>query len=237
MPSKRPGQRCFGYDSPGEAIAVLDDWGHQVWLDPAERTAFVRVLEQHGQAVSSPCQFRRKDGTLLWGIITASKICGPGGETLNLTGFLEDVTERKTSRDALQSAEQQYREIFEFAPEVIFRIAPGGQLLTINPAAATTFGFESTEEIYQGKNLTSELLVDPHDREVAFEMVEKTGAIYRHQCRMKRRDGTLIWIAVSARKITGADGKTLYYQGFMEDITEQKLLELGLSKRSGSCMC
>ena len=85
--------------------------------------------------------------------------------------------------------------------------------------------------------MTSELLVDPHDREVAFEMVEKTGAIDHHQCRMKRRDGTLIWIAVSARKITGPDGKTLYYQGFMEDITEQKLLELGLSEKVRELQC
>jgi hypothetical protein len=74
-----------------------------------------------------------------------------------------------------------------------------------------------------------EIWVDPHDREVVVEMVEKMGAIDHHPCRMKRRDGTPIWIAMSGRKICGPDGKTLYYQGFMEDITEQKALEVDLA--------
>ena len=35
------GAKLLGYDSPGEAIAVLNDWGRQVWFDPAERSAFI----------------------------------------------------------------------------------------------------------------------------------------------------------------------------------------------------
>ena len=44
-------------------------------------------------------------------------------------------------------------------------------------------------------------------------------------------DGTPIWVSLSARKICGPDGKTLYYQGFMEDITEQKALEVDLGAK------
>jgi PAS domain S-box-containing protein len=354
------GAKQLGYDSPGEAIAGLNDWGRQVWFDPAERDAFIGVVEQKGHARSNPCQFKRKDGTLLWGIMTVRKICGPDGKTLYYQGFLEDITEHmqaeearrdsevllresqrmaglgshvldlasgawfasdilreilgvgpdydlspagwmalihpedraeveacfsdeaisrglpfevehriirpsdqavrwvhawaklefdaqgkplrlrgtiqditehKAAGEALQKAEQQYREIFEFAPEVIFRVKPDGQLLAINPAAATIFGFESLKEIYQRRDWAKELWADPHDREAAFEMIEKTGSVNRSECRMKRRDGTPIWIAASARKITGPDGKTLYYQGFMEDITEKKALEIDLGAR------
>jgi PAS domain S-box-containing protein len=89
------GAMLLGYDSPGEAIAVLNDWGRQVWFDPAERAAFVRALEQNGQALSGPCQFRRKDGTLFWGIMSARRICGPDGKTLYYQGFMEDITEQK----------------------------------------------------------------------------------------------------------------------------------------------
>ena len=154
-----------------------------------------------------------------------------GWQDALLQGFLEDITEHKATVDALQKAEQQYREIFEFAPEVIFRDTPDGQLLTINPAGAKILGFESPEEMYQLGGWRPELWVDPHDREAAVEIVEKMGAIQRYPCRMKRRDGTLIWVAVNARKITGPDGKTLYHQGFMEDITEQKALEVDLGAK------
>ena len=89
------GARLLGYDSPGEAIAVLNDWGRQVWFDPAERTVFIGVVEQQGEARSGPLQFRLKDGTLLWGIMTERKICEPGGETLYYQGFLENITHQK----------------------------------------------------------------------------------------------------------------------------------------------
>jgi PAS domain S-box-containing protein len=89
------GALLLGYDSPGEAIALLNDWGRQVWFDPAERAVFIGVVEEQGEARSSPLQFRCKDGTLLWGIMTERKICGPGGETLYYQGFLENITHQK----------------------------------------------------------------------------------------------------------------------------------------------
>ncbi len=89
------GARLLGYDSPGEAISVLDDWGSQVWLDPAVRAAFMVVVDQQGEACSGLRQFRRKDGTLLWGVMTERKICGPGDKTLYYQGFMADITQQK----------------------------------------------------------------------------------------------------------------------------------------------
>ena len=143
------GAKLLGYDSPGEAIAVLNDWGRQAWFDPQERAAFIGVVERKREAHSGPHQFRRKDGTLLWGIMTERKICGPDGKTLYYQGFLQDITEYKAAVDALQKAEQQYREIFEFAPEGIFRIEPGGRLLAVNAAGVKIFGFESSEDAFR----------------------------------------------------------------------------------------
>jgi PAS domain S-box-containing protein len=89
------GAMMLGYDSPEEAIAVLNDWGRQVWFDPAERAAFVRVLEHQEEARSGPRQFRRKDGTLFWGIMSERKICEPDGKTLYYRAFMEDFTDQK----------------------------------------------------------------------------------------------------------------------------------------------
>jgi len=89
------GAKLLGYDSPGEAIAVLNDWGGQVWSDPAARTAFIVVLDQQGEASSGLRQFRRKDGTFFWGVMTERKICGPGGKTLYYQGFMQDITQQK----------------------------------------------------------------------------------------------------------------------------------------------
>ena len=226
------GATLLGYDSPGQAIAVLNDWGHQVWSDSAERAAFIRAVEQQEEARSDPRQFRRKDGTLFWGMMTERRICGPDDKTLYYQGFLTDITERKAAEDAHQKAEQQYREIFENASEGIFRLEPGGRLLAVNAAGAKIFGFESPEEAFRvTKGSTLEFWADQHDREACVMALERDGAIYRFPCRMKRRDGTPIWTAVTERKFTGPDGKSLYYQGFIEDITEQKALEVDLAAK------
>ncbi len=89
------GAKLLGYDSPGEAIGAVNDWGRQVWLDPQERAVFVRALEHHEEARSGPRQFKRKDGTLFWGIMSERKICGPDNKTLYYRGFLEDFTDQK----------------------------------------------------------------------------------------------------------------------------------------------
>ena len=89
------GAKLLGYDSPGEAIAALNDWGGQVWFDPQERAAFIGIVDHQGEASSGPRQFRRKDGTPFWGIATGRKICGPDGKILHYQGFLKDITRQR----------------------------------------------------------------------------------------------------------------------------------------------
>jgi PAS domain S-box-containing protein len=107
------GAKLLGYDSPGEAIAALNDWGRQVWFDPAECSVLVGVLEQQGEAGTGPRQFRRKDGTLFWGIMTARKISGPDGKTLYYQGFMEDITEQKAMEVDLAAKVRELRVLSE----------------------------------------------------------------------------------------------------------------------------
>jgi PAS domain S-box-containing protein/putative nucleotidyltransferase with HDIG domain len=226
------GAKLLGYDSPGEAIAALNDWGRQVWLDPAERSAYLGVLEQKGEARSGPCQFRRKDGTRFWGVMTQRKICGPDGKTLYHQGFLEDITEHKVAVDALQEAEQKFREIFEDAPEGIFQTTKEGRSLTLNPAGAKLLGFSSSANaVVSITDSAHDVWLDPQDRARYTQLLEEQGEIRDFSCQLKRSDGTPIWVSLSARKVCGQDGQTLYYQGFIEDITEKKELEADLAAK------
>ncbi|MBN1548178.1 MAG: PAS domain S-box protein, partial [Syntrophaceae bacterium] len=45
------------------------------------------------------------------------------------------------------------------------------------------------------------------------------------ECELLRRDGAKIWASISSRRVRGPDGKTLYYSGFVDDITERKQAE------------
>src|SRR5208283_627330 len=44
----------------------------------------------------------------------------------------------------------------------------------------------------------------------------------------QRKDGTAIWVSLNSRKVCGKDGRALYIDGFIEDITERKKAEARL---------
>ncbi|HKN22714.1 MAG TPA: PAS domain S-box protein [Terracidiphilus sp.] len=215
------GARLLGYDSPGEAISVLNDWGRQVWFDPAERAAFIGEVERQGEARSDPHQFRRKDGTLLWGVMTERKICGPDGETLYLQGFLEDITERKAAEEALRESEARYRRLFENSQFGIYRSTPGGRVVLVSPSLLAMLGYTSKEELAQ-RNLESEGFEPAYDRRWFKEVLERDGIIRNHEATWTRRDGKTLYVLESAVAVRDSEGAVLYYDGTVVDITERK---------------
>ncbi|NIQ31690.1 MAG: PAS domain S-box protein, partial [Acidobacteria bacterium] len=71
----------------------------------------------------------------------------------------------------------------------------------------------------------AELYVDPADREAWEERIRRDGTVRGFDTRLRRHDGTTIWVRDSARAIAGGGGSVMYYEGVLEDITERKKAE------------
>jgi PAS domain S-box-containing protein len=152
-----------------------------------------------------------------------------GGKTLYYQGFIEDLTSRMAAEEARRKAEQKFREIFEDAPEGIFQVTPDGKTLALNPASADMLGYESAAEaIASIQDAAQDAWVDPQERARFAALLDQQGTVRDFQCQLKRKDGRPIRVSTTAKKICGPDGKTIYYQGFNQDITEQKRLEAAL---------
>jgi PAS domain S-box-containing protein len=66
-----------------------------------------------------------------------------------------------------------------------------------------------------------QLYADPEAREQWISLIEKHNfAIYEAQ--MRRKDGSTCWVRQRAQAVRDLEGNTIYYEGFTEDITEQK---------------
>ena len=52
--------------------------------------------------------------------------------------------------------------------------------------------------------------------------MEKTGVIRGREYQVYRRDGSKFWITVDARAVRDETGAIIYYEGFIQDITERK---------------
>ncbi|MBD0306847.1 MAG: PAS domain S-box protein [Microcoleus sp. T1-bin1] len=138
-----------------------------------------------------------------------------------------DITERKQAEAALVQAEEKYRRIFENALEGIFQTATDGKLISANPALAQIYGYDSPEELIASVNdIERQLYVEPNRRQEFFALMEKYGTLSEFESEVYRRDGSIIWISEDARTVFDARGEVLYYQGFAEDITLRRVVDV-----------
>jgi HD-GYP domain-containing protein (c-di-GMP phosphodiesterase class II) len=92
-------------------------------------------------------------------------------------------------------------------------------------------GYASTEEaVTLIQDLGSQVWQNPAEREAYVAELETVGEIHDRPYLFKRKDGTPIWVAMTARRVCDPDGKNAYYQGYFENLSEQKRLEAELSE-------
>jgi PAS domain S-box-containing protein len=126
-----------------------------------------------------------------------------------------------------------YRSMFENATEGIFQTSPDGHYISANPALAYIYGYESPDELKASvTNIQRELYVESDRRANFKRLMDQYDAIVDFESQIYRKDGSVIWITENARAVRDADGKLLYYEGFVSDITERKLAEEGLRKQN-----
>jgi PAS domain S-box-containing protein len=128
--------------------------------------------------------------------------------------------------DSLKQAEDKYRRIFESALEGIFQSTPDGKYISANPALARIYGYDSPEDLINSIiNIEEQLYVDQERREEFLELMTKNHEVAGFESQVYRKDGTVIWISENARSVHDEQGNLLFYQGFIEDITERKSAE------------
>jgi Amt family ammonium transporter len=120
-------------------------------------------------------------------------------------------------------ATEKYRSIFENSVEGIFQTTLDGQYLSVNPALARIYGYDSPEKlIAELRNISRQLYVDPDRRRQFREALEKRETVLNFESRVYRADGTIIWISENARVVRDPQGTPLYYEGTVVDITERR---------------
>jgi len=164
---------------------------------------------------------RQKNGSVIDVEIT-SHVLDYGGRRAELVSAC-DITERKLAEQALESAEEKYRSIFENAVEGIYQTTPEGEFLAINPAAARTLGFASPEEIMgESRALRSYGYVDPKRLGDFMRLVEEHDIVNGFESEVYRPDGSRVWVSENVQVVRGSSAEMLHFEGTLTDITERK---------------
>jgi len=130
---------------------------------------------------------------------------------------------------SIPSSIERYASIVQNAVEGIFQSTPDGRYLLVNPALARMYGYGGPEELMEGvKDISRSIYVDQSARQEFKRLMEEQGQVQGLEYRVRRRDGTIIWIREHARAVRTEAGRTLYYEGFIQDITRRKEAEEAL---------
>ena len=142
---------------------------------------------------------------------------------------LSSAITRLMSMEQLRQSEAKYRSIFNHVLEGIYQSTADGRFITVNPAMVELFGYDSVEEMLAIPH-TSTLYWDAEERKRLSAIAQEKGVLRNVEVKMKRRDGTPIWVLMNDRAVYDDNGNFLYYEGTLVDITDRKLTEKALKE-------
>ncbi|KAA2285991.1 PAS domain S-box protein [Arenimonas fontis] len=199
-----------------------------LWQDPGFRSKIWSVLRGDHRAVAVPTRIVCADGSVRTGLLSAEFASEAGQPVVFCLLYLlpegEDAAGEETDH-------RFYRSLYLAASEGLYRSLPGGGFLDVNPAMARIFGYASPQQMLaELARDASSLYVDREQVSQLHEVLRSGGRLERARARVRRRDGSVIWISENARAIFDENGQALFFEGSVVDITAQVEAEEALKQ-------
>lgn len=202
-----------------------DEIRHHTFLDlthpddrPSSQQKYDALLSGDIDSYRIEKRLVRKDGSYAWVDLYVCPIRNSAGAHVATMGIVSDITERKYTEERLRKSEEKYRALFEGSSDGVLLVTERGDISDANQRAAEIFGYTIQE--LKAKNLLD--LADPEDfNRTPYKLsLVAAGRPQILERLVRRKDGSRIFVEVSARKI----GDNLL-QSIYRDITERKETE------------
>ena len=140
---------------------------------------------------------------------------------------LRDVGSRHRALEELRDREARWRELFDETGNAIFTTGPDGTFTDYNRTLLELLGL--TSEVAAHTDITA-LCVNDDERAVLLQVLEQAGSATDLRLRLKRGDGEVLSVSLSASVRRSAAGEVLGWQGVLRDVTEAAKLEERLAE-------
>ncbi len=119
-------------------------------------------------------------------------------------------------------SENKYRSIFDNSAEGMFQTSIDGRFLTVNQALINILGYSNKEELIK-LNIEFDVYKYVGERKKLIKELYEKGGVKNKQLTLKRKDGSDVIVRLSDRIFE--NGNKTYFEGTMQDITEQVLAD------------
>jgi PAS domain S-box-containing protein len=124
---------------------------------------------------------------------------------------------RKKSHPHIEKSPAWYANFIDSFPVGIYRSTLEGELVFLNKAFASIFGFESASELIGYPEV--DLYHDRKNRGTLIKAVMEKGFVEELSLPFKKNGGTSIWCAVTAWPVFDEDGLVVFLDGLIRDVT------------------
>ena len=168
----------------------------------------------------------RSDGTVIWLERNSRAQFDPQGKLLRIIGIVTDITERKRGEDAVRQSEEKYRRIVETTNEGIWLLDSNFDTSFVNQQMAEMLGYQPAEML--GRSVFDFFF--PEDVGRKRRGLARRREMHSEQLddRLRRKDGTELWVRMTAIPISKDNGDFDGSMAIVADISSQRLAEIAL---------
>jgi diguanylate cyclase (GGDEF)-like protein/PAS domain S-box-containing protein len=171
-----------------------------------------------------------RDGRTVWISEQASVVHDAISGTTYWLGVMVDITDRKTTQEALAGSERQFRSIFDAAVIGVMTVALDGHILEANPTLEQVC--DARPGALNGQPLTTYL--DATDQ-TSMDLFRELASGHRDRFQIEHRwrsDRALMWCRTVMALVRDSDGHPSRITAMVEDITDRKRDEADLVHRT-----
>lgn len=143
------------------------------------------------------------------------------GQLIGYRGVTRDITRRKEMENALRESETHLRDIVLHAPIGLATVSLEGRFMDANQSLSIITGYRKEELLA----LTFQEITHPEDLESDLDNARKliSGEIpfYKMEKRYVRKDGSIVWIQLTASLLRNPEGTPMHFIAQIEDISER----------------
>jgi len=193
-------------------------------------------LSNDGKISSFEIVSRRKNGSEIF-LEAHGQNIPYNGKKIRITS-INDITQRKISEDALKESERTLSTLLGNLPGMAYRCSYDEKwtMQFVNNGCYELTGYRP-EDLLNNKKISFSELLYGEDRRKGIKEIDsaiKNKTKFEIQYRLKVADHKIKWVWEKGEGVFDAEGKLLFLEGFITDITEQKQHEIELEKSKES---
>ncbi len=167
-------------------------------------------------------RYIHKRGNAVWVRLKISVVNDGHGAPSHFITHVEDVTESRRAKEALQASEERHRMLFARNMAGVLRTTAAGRVLDCNLATALILGCESPAEMVGTSFL--DFHYSDADREQLVRRLQEQKVVTNSEWKLRRRNGQPVWVLANLRFVeTEEEGGVL--ETTLVDITHRKHAE------------